>query len=73
MDADRHTHGGPERLHALDRLGFGRVVCRQYAHGCRYPGRLRARNDIFQVAGELLAGDMAVAIDHRTRVPGGTS
>ena len=34
------------------------------------PGAARARDDGLEIAGELLAGQMTVRIDHRTRVPG---
>ena len=68
MDADGEANLGPDRFDAgsLGRLFF--VAGRQDDHRPLEPGVARPGNHGFEVGGEDLVGQVAVAVDHRAAV-----
>src|SRR5688572_4556059 len=73
MYANREPYRLPGRRHAMrlfDRLVIvGSVDDQRLRDACA----AGSRDHGIEIGGELLAGEVAVGVDHLTRVPGGTS
>ena len=52
-------------------VGFVSVAARQNAEAARHPGLVRPPDDRVEVVRVRRVGQMAVAVDHLTRLPGG--
>ena len=72
MHADREAHTGPGARHVRRPLELGLVLgAEDDQRAGRVPRSFARADDVAEIARELLAGEMAVGIDHRTRAPAG--
>jgi len=73
MHANRQADVGPGHLDARRAPAFLLVIRAEDDERRRDAGGAGAIDDRLEVAGELGSGEMTMAVDHRTRAPGGTS
>ena len=73
VDADRELHVWPERPDARCRRRFLRVARRKDAQRPFDSAGTRPADDALEILDEGVVGQVAVAVDHRTRAPSGIS